>query len=155
MLGHPPTGLDLSEIHEVAVSRLGVLDQRYTANRKTIVATLAGAPAPMTIAELLEGETALSQSSTYRNLTVLEDAGVVHRIVTTADHARFELAEDVTGTHHHHLVCTGCGIVLDVTLPDSVEVQLHDALAAAASANDFVGAHHRVDLVGLCTACSE
>ncbi len=154
MDGHAHAGLDLSEIHQVAVARLRRLEQRYTTNRKTIVVTLAESATPLTIAELLETNAALSQSSTYRNLAVLEEAGVVHRIVTAADHARFELTEDVTGTHHHHLVCTGCGIVLDVTLPDAVEDQLHLALAAAADANRFVGAHHRVDLVGTCQACT-
>ncbi len=155
MDGPSDAGVDVSEIHQVAVARLGLLDQRYTTNRKTIVVTLAESPAPLTIAELLETNTKLSQSSTYRNLAVLEEAGVVHRIVTAADHARFELTEDVTGTHHHHLVCTECGIVLDILLPDTVEEQLHAALAAAAAAHGFVGAHHRVDLVGLCRACNE
>ncbi|MEZ5229127.1 MAG: transcriptional repressor [Acidimicrobiales bacterium] len=154
MVGHAAPGLDVSEIHEVAVARLGHLDQRYTANRKTIVAALASSDTPLTIGELLDTDGGLSQSSTYRNLAVLEEAGVVHRIVTAADHARFELTEDVTGTHHHHLVCTGCGIVLDVTLPDPVEEQLHAALSAAAAAEGFTGAHHRVDLVGTCRTCT-
>ncbi len=145
--------LDVTEIHQTALARLGRLDQRYTGNRKTIVTRLAGADAPLTISELLGSDPSLSQSSTYRNLAVLEEAGVVHRIVTAADHARFELTEEVTGTHHHHLVCADCGVVLDVTLPDRVESALHEALAEAAAAHDFTGAHHRVDLVGHCGAC--
>ena len=32
----------------------------------------------------------------YRNLSVLERAGVVQRIVTTDEWARYELAEDLT-----------------------------------------------------------
>ncbi len=155
MDGSSHAGVDLSEIHQVAVTRLGVLEQRYTANRKTIVVTLAESSAPLTIAELLDTDTTLSQSSTYRNLAVLEEAGVVHRIVTAADHARFELTEGVTGTHHHHLVCTNCGVVVDVVLPDSVEEALHVALADAADAHGFTGAHHRVDLVGACRACNQ
>ncbi len=144
---------DVTEIHQTALARLRRLDQRYTANRRSVVTRLAVADGPLTISELLASEPSLSQSSTYRNLAVLEEAGVVHRIVTAADHARFELTEAVTGTHHHHLVCTDCGVVLDVTLPDRVESALHDALATAAATHEFTGAHHRIDLVGHCSAC--
>ena len=49
----------------------------------------------------------------YRNLTVLEDAGVISRVVTHDEWARFELAEDIGG-HHHHLICEQCGTVRDV-----------------------------------------
>ncbi len=148
-------GLSLSELHEIALQRLRTLDQRYTRNRRSVVELLATAPAPATISELLNRDDVLAQSSTYRNLAVLEEAGVVHRIITTDDHARFELTEDVTGAHHHHLVCIGCGIVLDVTLPDRLEDDLHAALASAAASEGFSGEHHRIDLVGHCRACSE
>jgi len=142
-----------SEIDDVTLQRLSAMDQRYTGNRRLVVRALAEADAPMTIAALLEVEAELAQSSTYRNLAVLEEAGIVHRIVTTDDHARFELTEDVTGTHHHHLVCTTCGDVLDVTLPDDLEEELHTALTEAASTSDFDGAHHRIDVIGTCRSC--
>lgn len=147
--------VSLSEVHELALTRLRAVDQRYTRNRRLVVELLATAAAPATISELLEQDIELAQSSTYRSLTVLEDAGVVHRIVTTDDHARFELTEDVTGAHHHHLVCTGCGVVLDVTLPESLEHDLHGALAKAAADHRFAGQHHRIDLVGLCQGCAQ
>ena len=118
-----------------------------------MVELLATAPAPSTISELLDRDSVLAQSSTYRNLVVLEEAGIVHRIITTDDHARFELTEDVTGAHHHHLVCVGCGVVLDVILPDRLEDDLHTALAEAAEAEGFSGEHHRIDLVGRCRKC--
>lgn len=149
------TGLSLSELHEIALQRLRSHEQRYTRNRRSVVELLATAPAPSTISELLDRDDVLAQSSTYRSLAVLEEAGVVHRIITTDEHARFELTEDVTGAHHHHLVCIGCGVVLDVTLPDRLEDDLHKALAAAATAERFSGEHHRVDLVGRCQDCSK
>ncbi len=145
--------LSLSEVHEFALARLADVDQRYTKNRRAVVRALADAEAPLTIADLLDSETSLAQSSTYRNLAVLEEAGVVHRIVTSDDHARFELTEDVTGTHHHHLVCTVCGLVLDVTLSDELEDQIHRELDEAADTKGFLGAHHRIDLIGLCSDC--
>lgn len=109
---------------------------------------------PLTIADILGATHDLAQSSAYRNLSVLEEAGVVHRIVTTDDHARFELTEDITGAHHHHLVCADCGDVLDIGLSDSLEQRIHDELSTAAESLGFVGAHHRIDLIGSCATCA-
>ncbi len=112
-------------------------------------------PGPATIAELLEAGKGLAQSSTYRNLVVLEEVGVVHRIVTSDDHARFELTEAITGQHHHHLICEICGIIIDITLDPMVESALERSLAQGASAHRFRGVHHRVDLVGVCRNCDD
>ena len=46
---------------------------------------------------------------------MLEQAGVVHRVVATDEFTRYELAEDLT-EHHHHLICSSCGAVADFTI---------------------------------------
>ncbi len=147
------TGLIVSNVHQLAATKLAASTQRYTTNRRAVVDALLALPGPATIAELLDADGALAQSSTYRNLVVLEDAGVVHRIVTSDDHARFELTEAITGQHHHHLICETCGVIIDITLDPSVEAALERSLGQAAAANRFHGAHHRVDLVGRCRDC--
>jgi len=143
----------ISEIHDAALQRLQLADQRYTYNRRKLVQALHDADDPQTIAQLITTTSGLAQSSTYRNLSVLEDAAVVHRIVTGDDHARFELTEDMTGTHHHHLVCTDCGDVLDIALSRELEDLLHTELAAGAADRSFQGEHHRIDLMGRCATC--
>ena len=95
----------------------------------------------------------MAQSSVYRNLAVLERAGVVHRIITTDEFARYELAEDLT-EHHHHLICESCGEVTDVTLPSGTEAKLEAALIKIAKHHGFTVEHHRLDLVGTCGRCS-
>lgn len=145
---------NINEIHRNAATKLRAFSQRYTANRRTIVATLQTAPGPATIGEILDHAEGLAQSSTYRNLVVLEDAGVVHRIVTADDHARFELNEDITGHHHHHLVCERCGLIVDVTLPSTLEEAIDAALESAATSQQFHGSYHRLDLVGRCRHCT-
>ena len=89
---------------------------------------LASAGRPLTIPEILDAQPGLAQSSAYRNLQLLEHAGVVHRIVTNAEFARYELAEDLTGDHHHHLICTICGSVEDVPASAGLEQSVHDAM---------------------------
>ena len=76
----------------------------HATQRRALVDLLAEVDQPLTIPQLLERRRGLAQSSAYRNLAVLERAGVVHRIVTSDEFARYELAEDLT-EHHHHLIC--------------------------------------------------
>lgn len=142
------------DLHTIATRRLRSDGQRYTDQRRTLVEILAASPAPLTLPQLLERSTGLAQSSAYRNLAVLERANVVHRIVTTGDHACWELAEDLTG-HHHHLICRSCGDVADFTMPNDVERRLGVALADVASDVGFDATHHRLDLVGRCTRCRD
>jgi Fur family transcriptional regulator, ferric uptake regulator len=141
------------DVHAVAASRLSAAGQRYTASRRAVVDILRDAGRPLTIPEVLEADPHLPQSSAYRTLAVLAQAGVVRRIVAVDEFARFELAEDLS-SHHHHLLCTGCGLVADFELSPTLEQSLDDAFAAAAQHHHFGQVQHRVDLVGLCTTCS-
>ncbi len=143
----------MADVHATAAARLQADSQRYTANRRAIVGHLDRSDRPLSIPELLERAPELAQSSAYRNLAVLERAGVVGRIVTNDEFARYELAEDLT-EHHHHLICTTCGAVDDFTLPPDAEAALERALHGAAADGRFTATGHRLDLVGVCDRCT-
>src|SRR5690606_35836087 len=138
---------------DLAAARLRSLGQRYTAGRRRLVAALAAAGQPLAIPELLAEDRRLAQSSTYRNLAVLEEADVVCRIVTADEFARWELTEDLT-EHHHHLICTSCGAVSDVQLPTTVERSLEAAISGVESDTGFQTTEHRLDLLGTCAECA-
>ena len=141
------------DLHEISAQRLASDGQRYTRNRHAIVAILGEAARPLALSEVLSVRDDLAQSSVYRNLVVLEDAGVVRKVVATDEFARYELAEDLT-EHHHHLLCSACGAVEDFVLPARVERSVETALAAVAEEAGFDGVHHRLDLVGRCARCA-
>lgn len=143
----------MTELHELVAARLRADDQRYTAGRRELVELLSVLDQPVTIPQLLERRPSLAQSSAYRNLGVLERAGVVQRIITHDEFARYELAEDLTD-HHHHLICSSCGDVNDFTVPPAVEQRLEQALSEIAAQNGFRTTGHRFDLVGRCAACA-
>jgi Fur family transcriptional regulator, ferric uptake regulator len=142
-----------AELRNTIATRLGKINQRLTTNREAIIDVLSGAPRPLTIPEILTVRRGLAQSSVYRNLVVLEQAGLVHRIVTSDEHARFELAEDLTG-HHHHLICAACGMIEDVPASAGLEKSVRVATTQIARTTGFRTQHHRVDLVGLCRDCA-
>jgi Fe2+ or Zn2+ uptake regulation protein len=150
-LGRVSTDLDQREQITARLRRIG---QRVTGNREAIIDVLRAADRPLTLPEILSSRDGLAQSSVYRNLVVLEQAGIVHRIVTNDEYARFELAEDLTGDHHHHLVCVVCGSVEDVTTSPRLEESLHAAVSEIDRATGFTTEHHRIDLVGRCRDCA-
>jgi Fur family transcriptional regulator, ferric uptake regulator len=141
------------DVHQVAALRLQRLGQRLTPRRQHLLDILRSAAHPLTIHEILDRGKGLAMSSAYRNLTVLEQAGVVHRVITGEDFARYELAEELT-EHHHHLVCSSCGLVRDLSSDVNVE-RLMKAVAARATAEGFAPVTHRLDIVGLCAECSK
>jgi Fur family ferric uptake transcriptional regulator len=140
------------DLHARATLKLRRISQRYTAGRRLLVAVLAAAERPLTIPEILDRDRSLAASSVYRNLVTLEQAGIAAKVITSQDHARFELAEQL-GHHHHHLVCDECGKVDDFTLPDGVEGSLDQALRRAARKRGYRPLNHRLDLTGTCPDC--
>lgn len=141
------------DVHAAADELLRGAGQRYTANRRSLVDALELAAGPVTVPDLLESIDGMAQSSAYRNLTVLEEAGVVRRLVTDDDTARFELDEHLTG-HHHHLICATCGAVVDIDVPARLESDVRALSDDVASVHGFHIDHHRLDLVGTCRDCS-
>lgn len=140
------------ELHSAVRERLAEAEQRYSPRRQALVSRLSEVERPITIPELLEANREIPQSSAYRNLAVLEQIGAVVRIATFGEHARFELAEDLMG-HHHHLICTSCGRVDDFTVPDAVERTVGRALDAVVAPTGFAPRAHRLDMLGICVAC--
>ena len=141
------------DVRDTVAERLGKVGQRLTANRESLVESLTTAPRPLTIPEILDDRPGLAQSSVYRNLVVLEEAGIVHRVVGADDFARWELAENLTG-HHHHLICASCGRVEDVPASAGLERSVAAAAAAITRTTGFRTDHHRLDLVGVCATCA-
>jgi Fe2+ or Zn2+ uptake regulation protein len=149
---HADPVVEAEDIAHHVATKLAEVSQRFTSGRRQIVQVLTAAQRPLSITEILEQTQGLAQSSAYRNLAVLENAGVVVRVITTDEWARYELSEDITG-HHHHMVCSKCGWVDDVRVPDAIEHELDEALARLAKKAGFHMAHHRLDVVGICKSC--
>jgi Fur family ferric uptake transcriptional regulator len=139
-------------LHGLAEQRLRQISQRYTRGRRAVVELLAKAGHPVSIEEIARRAPRLPRSSAYRHLVDLQQAGVVRRVVGNDEYSRFELAEDIT-EHHHHLLCTNCGRVLDVTPTPAFEQAMSSYLAGLATASGFVSFDHRLDVLGSCEDC--
>ena len=141
------------EVDNEVAALLRRADQRYTTGRRRVVEALQAGVGPLTITQILEADPGLPKSSVYRNLTILEEVGAVTRILTGDDFSRYELAEHLTG-HHHHLICSDCGDVADFRLEEAVESELDAVLHQAATRAGFDVNAHRLDLYGSCGKCA-
>jgi Fur family transcriptional regulator, stress-responsive regulator len=87
---------------------------QVTAQRLAVLHAVAARPhvTADVVAEMARSEIgAISKQSVYDALSTLVDAGIVRRIEPAGSAARYETR---VGDNHHHLVCRGCGAVVDV-----------------------------------------
>ena len=79
---------------------------RLTKARKKIVAILAKSKASLTIQELVK-KVAVDEASVYRTIDTLKKENLVTEVKIIGEKDQYELAHG----HHHHLVCSSCGLV--------------------------------------------
>lgn len=87
---------------------------QVTAQRLAVLRALATRPHATAdeLAEAVRGRIgSVSRQAVYNALSTLVDKGVVRRIQPAGSAARYE---DRVGDNHHHLICRGCGRMLDV-----------------------------------------
>jgi Fur family ferric uptake transcriptional regulator len=101
---------------------------------------------PQQLHETLRGRGArVGLTTVYRTLQVLVDAGEVDTMrLETGD----QLYRRCSRTHHHHLVCRGCGATVEVEGP-AVE-KWTDKVAAE---HGFTDVSHTMELFGTCARC--
>jgi Fur family peroxide stress response transcriptional regulator len=86
----------------------------------------------------------LSRATVYRTLETLVELGLAARICHPGSSARY----DGKTWRHHHLICDGCGTVLDVELP---RLELP---APRTHGSGFVVRDFSVQFSGLCYDCA-
>jgi Fur family ferric uptake transcriptional regulator len=139
-------------LHDLVEMRLRRVDLRYTSGRRALVELLASLGHPVNISDIGAKLPHVPRSSAYRHLVDLQGAGVVRRIAASDEFARFELAEDLT-EHHHHLLCSNCGRVIDVTPTPAFERTVAEMVQDLAAQQDFLPISHALDVIGHCAAC--
>jgi len=85
-------------------------------------------------------------ATVYRTLQLLKDNGLIaeHRFGDRC--RRYEQAQT---SHHDHLICLGCGAVIEFQEPLIERLQ-----EKAARRHGFSAEHHRLELYGYCRACA-
>ena len=140
------------DLHDQVADRLRRADQRYTSGRRALIDLLVAEGNPLSISDIARHLPTMPRSSAYRHLVDLEGAGVIRRVAANDEFARYELVEDLT-EHHHHLLCTHCGKIIDVTPTPSFERIVSKTVEQLASDQGFQSHSHRLDILGYCADC--
>ena len=98
---------------------------------------------------------AIGLTTIYRTLELLVHLRLVFKFDFGDGRARYELSEGPKGIrHHHHLVCTACGRVIDYTDFIDEEVELLKQTEKGLSRKfNFKITHHLIQFYGLCARC--
>jgi len=145
-----------ADLLDLAARQLAVHNVRLTKVRRLVLEALTDTSGPRSAAEL---DVALARevpvSSLYRALVSFETADLVAKYRDAEGVARYELAEWVTGVHHHHFVCTECGLTEDVAIPPALEHAITALIDSVAEAGSYAITGHRLELEGVCSTCRE
>jgi len=89
----------------------------------------------------------ISLSTVYRNLRLLKELGLVDELHFDETHHHYEVKPSA---EHHHLVCLGCGKVIEFQCPLSQHVK--DSIAEVES---FEIVSTEVRMAGYCPKCRQ
>ena len=98
---------------------------------------------------------AIGLTSVYRTLEVLVSTGLVYKFDFGEGRARYEISEGPRGErHHHHLVCTDCGRIVDYTdFIDEEMALLKKTEAGLSKKYSFKIINHLIQFYGFCNKC--
>ncbi|MDB5391838.1 MAG: fur [Planctomycetaceae bacterium] len=89
----------------------------------------------------------VSRSTVYRTLAELEKAGLLRKVARSNDREIYE--HDYGYPQHDHLICKKCGELTEFQNPE-----LNEILQQVAAQYGFRMEGHRLEVSGICAACS-
>ncbi len=90
----------------------------------------------------------ISRATVYRNLDLLVECGLARKQRLGSRGFLYEHVHP--GQQHDHLVCTGCGRVVEFVSPGIAALQ-----SEICRAHGFVTTRHTLQIAGLCNACAQ
>lgn len=88
----------------------------------------------------------IGYATVHRTLKLFAECGIASERNFGDGQMRFEVSRD--DEHHDHLVCTGCGQILEFENQKIEQLQV-----AVAREHNFLIQDHRLELYGLCSSC--
>ncbi len=124
---------------------------RVTKGKVALLQLLLKIGQPVSIQEVLslwQGKTPV-ETTLYRSLADLSEAGIVRRIDLNTGTAHFEYSPH--RPHHHHVVCTHCGVIEEI---EQCSVSALQKKIIRDSSRFEKILTHNLEFFGLCLKCS-
>ncbi len=123
---------------------------KYTPERRTIFwrvfATHKHFEAEDLLLGLRQNHQRVSKATIYRTLTLLVKSGHLREVIFGEKHSHYEHVH--ANEHHDHLICSGCGKIIEFT--DEAIERLQDKVCLRYK---FESESHRMQIHGLCADC--
>ena len=121
---------------------------RLTGQRRRIFEYLLTADRHVSLQDIYRSlrKHGIGRVTVFRTLKMLEAARLVDHVTAAGGTSRFEMK--VARPHHDHLICVGCGAIVEVRWPDLEKIQEKICRGLG-----FRVAWHRHEVFGRCRAC--
>lgn len=93
-------------------------------------------------------EPGIGQTTVYRTLKLLCEAGLANEIQFSDNITRYEVASP--NRHHDHMICLRCGKIIEIC-----DSRIENLQKEIAQANNFSLQGHSHNLYGYCAACQK
>ena len=125
---------------------------RWTSQRRVIAEILLESKQHLTTDELFQKakkkDSSIGYATVSRTLHLLSEANFCEKIDFSDGSMRYEVK--IGRTHHDHLICTRCGLLVEVFSPELERIQ-----AELVRQHDFLEDHHKLQIFGLCKNCTK
>jgi Fur family transcriptional regulator, ferric uptake regulator len=125
---------------------------KVTRQREEILHVFLNSPGHKNLAQIyaqvIKANPKIGYTTVYRTLKLLTRLGLATERRFDDGETRYERVPD--GKHHDHLICLGCGKIIE--FEDTALEALQNGIAERYGFHVF---HHRMELYGQCRNCSE
>lgn len=129
--------------------QLKSLDLKITEPRKALLEILSQSSKPLDAEDIKKGlkkkNISADQATIYRILKTFSEKNIVHKIALEEGKSHYELTDR---PHHHHIVCTSCGTILDIE-----ECGIESIEREIEKKTGFTVLSHSFELFGKCLKC--
>jgi Fur family ferric uptake transcriptional regulator len=131
---------------------------RWSALRESILELLSSASRHMSAKEihasLYKTNPNLGLTTVYRTLDLLSQMNFINKITLINRHGRYEFNRGDKEGHHHHLICTQCGKIINTKEFEEDEPALMKKTEENLTKNyNFEIFNYYIDFFGLCSKC--
>ncbi len=123
---------------------------KHSRQREQIARIFFGVTGHISVEELLvqarRADPRVSLATVYRTVKLLAASGLAAARQFGDGQTRYEVAAG--RAHHDHLICLGCGEIVEFSNP-----QIETLQAEVARRHGFEVEHHRLEVYGRCAAC--
>ncbi len=124
---------------------------RITASRRAIIEVVLSTSGPVDaghiITSLQNQGISVNKTTVYREIAFLQQQGIISKVSLDQRKYFYEIAP----SHHHHAVCTNCGVIADVRVSEPIE-ELEQEIAKV---HQFLVTRHSLEFFGLCINCQQ